>query len=181
SGIRLLVTLSAKPLFDNALAMLDQCPFVERLAVGSIAGALPVGKGLFYRLFKQHGSDTPVPHDARVLRFSSLLANDGALPLPTIDPERDLALLQYTGGTTGRPKGAMLTHQNLSANARQVNLVDPWRGQDDRILGVLPFFHVFANTAVLNRTVANGGEIVMLPRFDAKQALAAIQRVRVTS
>jgi len=181
SGIRLLVTISAKPLFSNALAMLDHCPFVERLAVGSIAGALPVGKALFYRLFKQHGSDTPVPNDARVLRFSSLLANDGGLPLPGIDPERDLALLQYTGGTTGRPKGAMLTHQNLSANARQVNLIDPWRGQPDRILGVLPFFHVFANTAVLNRTVANGGEIVMLPRFDAKQALAAIQRVRVTA
>lgn len=181
SGIRLLVTISAKPLFGNALAMLDQCPFVERLAVGSIAAALSVGKALFYRLFKQHGSDTPMPRDARVLPFAHLLANDGALPLPSINPERDLALLQYTGGTTGRPKGAMLTHQNLSANARQVDLVDPWRGQDDRILGVLPFFHVFANTAVLNRTVVNGGEIVMLPRFDAKQALAAIQRTRVTS
>jgi long-chain acyl-CoA synthetase len=94
---------------------------------------------------------------------------------------RDLALLQYTGGTTGRPKGAMLTHQNLTANARQVNLMDPQRGGEDRILGVLPFFHVFANTAVLNRTVANGGEIVMLPRFDSRQALAAIARTRCTS
>jgi len=181
SGIRLLVTLSAKPLFGNALAVLDHCSFVERLVVGSVAGALPAGKALFYRLFKQRESDTPVPDDPRILHFSSLLANDGALPLPAIDPERDLALLQYTGGTTGRPKGAMLTHQNLTANARQVNMIDPWKGQDDRILGVLPFFHVFANTAVLNRTVVNGGEIVMLPRFDAKQALAAIQRTRVTS
>jgi long-chain acyl-CoA synthetase len=52
---------------------------------------------------------------------------------------------------------------------------------DDRILGVLPFFHVFANATVLNRTVANGGEIVMLPRFEARAALAAINRTKVTS
>ena len=69
----------------------------------------------------------------------------------------------------------MLTHQNLSANARQVAALDPDRGRRrDRMLGVLPFFHVFANTCVLNRTVVTGGEIVMLPRFDGGQVLAAI-------
>ncbi len=84
-------------------------------------------------------------------------------------------MIQYTGGTTGTPKGAMLTHQNLSANARQVAQLDPEMGKtQDTILGVLPFFHVFANTCVLNRTVLTGGEIVMLPRFNAKQALAEI-------
>jgi long-chain acyl-CoA synthetase len=180
SGIKLLVTLSAKQLLGNALAVLDHCAFIERLVVGSVAEALPTGKALLYRLFKR-SEESAFPEDARVLHYASLLANDGAHPLPTIDPERDLALLQYTGGTTGRPKGAMLTHQNLTANARQINLIDPWRGGEDRILGVLPFFHVFANTAVLNRTVANGGEIIMLPRFDAKQALAAIARTKVTS
>jgi long-chain acyl-CoA synthetase len=179
SGTRLLVTLSARPLLGNALGVLD-ISGIERLVVGSVAGALPAGKSLLYRLFKRSAVE-PVPHDGRIIRFSSVIANDGSAPLPTIDPEHDLALLQYTGGTTGRPKGAMLTHQNLSANARQVNLIDPWRDGDDRILGVLPFFHVFANTAVLNRTVANGGEIVMLPRFDARQALAAVQRTRVTA
>jgi long-chain acyl-CoA synthetase len=76
---------------------------------------------------------------------------------------------------------ARLTHQNLTANARQVDALDPHEGPDDRILGVLPFFHVFANTAVLNRTILNGGEIVMLPRFDAQQALAAVSRRRITA
>jgi len=180
SGIGTLVTLSAHPLFDNASALLARgC--VGRLIVGSVAGALPAGKALLYRLFKQRSDDASVPHDPRLIPFGAVLANDGKRPLPTIDPERDLALLQYTGGTTGRPKGAMLTHQNLSANARQVNLMDPWRDGEDRILGVLPFFHVFANTAVLNRTVVNGAEVVMLPRFDTKQALAAIRRMRVTA
>jgi long-chain acyl-CoA synthetase len=91
-------------------------------------------------------------------------------------------LIQYTGGTTGTPKGAMLTHQNLSANARQVAQLDPEMGKtQDTILGVLPFFHVFANTCVLNRTVLTGGEIVMLPRFNAKQALAELRRTRPRS
>ncbi len=179
SGTKLLVTLSAKPLFGNARAVLD-CSCVERLIVGSVAGGLPPAKSLLYRLFKR-AADEPVPDDPRILRFSGLMANDGNAALPTIDPVRDLALLQYTGGTTGRPKGAMLTHQNLSANARQVNMIDPHRNEVDRILGVLPFFHVFANTAVLNRTLANRGEIIMLPRFDAKQALAAVQRGKVTA
>lgn len=179
SGTKLLVTLSAKPLFANACAVLDtSC--IERLVVGSVAGVLPPAKSLLYRLFRR-SADDHVPTDERITPFGEVLANDGNLPLPPVDAERDLALLQYTGGTTGRPKGAMLTHQNLSANARQVDMLDPWHDLEDRILGVLPFFHVFANTAVLNRTVARGGEIVILPRFDAKQVLAAIQRTRVTS
>jgi len=69
----------------------------------------------------------------------------------------------------------------LTANARQVAALDPWHDGEDRILGVLPFFHVFANTCVLNRTVFGGGEIVMLPRFDAGQALAAIARTKCTA
>jgi len=179
SGTRLLVTLSAHPLFDNANALLESgC--IERLIVGTVAEALPSAQALLYRLFKR-SSDARVPDDPRIIRYASVLANDGACPLPSIDPEKDLALLQYTGGTTGRPKGAMLTHQNLTANARQVNMIDPGRDKPDRILGALPFFHVFANTAVLNRTVHNRGEIVMLPRFDARQVLKAIRRTRATS
>jgi long-chain acyl-CoA synthetase len=75
----------------------------------------------------------------------------------------------------------MLTHQNLTANARQVNAIDPEQGKRDVIVGVLPFFHVFANACVLNRTVLNGGMIAMLPRFDATQCLETLARVRATA
>jgi len=179
SGTRLLFTISATALLPTALKVLDESS-LERLIVGSVAGALPATKSLFYRLFR--GKEVAKrPDDARITAFSALIANDGAGPFPAIDPESDLALIQYTGGTTGTPKGAMLTHQNLSANARQVEGMDPDPGGEDRIIGVLPLFHVFANTCVMNRTVANGGTIVMLPRFDGAQVLASIERTRATA
>ncbi|TPG15717.1 long-chain-fatty-acid--CoA ligase [Sphingomonas oligophenolica] len=179
SGTRALFTLSAKALLPTALAVLDTSS-LERLIVGSVAGALPPTKSLFYRLFR--GSETTKrPDDPRITAFSALIANDGSGAHSAIDPVTDVALIQYTGGTTGTPKGAMLTHANLTANARQVVAIDPHPDEPDRIVGVLPLFHVFANTCVLNRTVAMGGMIVMLPRFDAAQTLAAITRTKATS
>lgn len=178
SGTEILVTLSATALLPTALKVLDKSS-LKRLVVGSVAGVLPAVKSFLFRMMKR-AEVTELPEDERITRFSALIANDGKPDAVAIDPD-DVALLQYTGGTTGTPKGAMLTHQNLTANARQVNLIDPKMGEEDRILGVLPFFHVFANTCVLNRTVSNGGQIIMLPRFDAKQALAAVNRTKPTA
>ena len=179
SGTETLVTLSAAALLPTALAVLDGSS-LTRLVVGSIAGGLPATKSILYRLFKK-SEVAALPDDRRVIRFSALIDNDGRPDPVAVDAENDVALIQYTGGTTGTPKGAKLTHQNLTANARQVNAIDPDHDAGDRILGVLPFFHVFANTCVLNRTVLNGGMITMLPRFDAKGALQAITRTKATA
>ncbi|HKX88871.1 MAG TPA: AMP-binding protein [Sphingopyxis sp.] len=179
SGTDTLFTISAAALLPTALEVLDGSS-LRQLVVGSVAGALPAAKSVLYRLFKRT-EVAALPEDPRVIRFSALADNDGRPDPVAIDPENDIALIQYTGGTTGTPKGAKLTHQNLTANARQVNAIDPDHDAADRILGVLPFFHVFANTCVLNRTVLNGGTITMLPRFDAKQALETITRTRATA
>lgn len=179
SGTRLLFTLSAAALLPTALKVLERSS-LQQLVVGGIAEVLPPLKSLAYRLFKCR-DETPLPADPRVIRFSTLTTNDANPAAVDIDAETDIALIQYTGGTTGTPKGAKLTHQNLTANARQVNALDPDQDADDRILGVLPMFHVFANTCVLNRTVLNGGTMVLLPRFDAAQALAAITRTKATA
>jgi long-chain acyl-CoA synthetase len=179
SGTKLLFTLSATALLPTALKVLDKSS-LERLVVGSVAGALPGAKSLFYRLFR--GKEVAArPDDPRITAFSRLIHNDGRCTQAAIDPAAQVALIQYTGGTTGVPKGAMLTDANLAANARQVAAIDPHPGGDDRIIGVLPLFHVFANTCVLNRTVVNGGCIVLLPRFHAGQVLATITRTRATS
>ena len=179
SGTRLIFTLSAQALLPTALKVLDGSS-LERLVVGSVAGALPIGKSILYRLFKQ-AEVAAKPHDPRIISFSKFIHNRGKFTSPPIDAANDVALIQYTGGTTGTPKGAMLTHQNMSANARQVVAIDPHPEAEDRILGVLPMFHVFANTCVLNRTVVTGGCIVMLPRFNAAQALQAISDAGVTA
>ncbi|WP_106639939.1 long-chain-fatty-acid--CoA ligase [Allosphingosinicella vermicomposti] len=179
SGTRLLFTISATALLPKAIQVMEKSG-AERLIVGSVAGALPPAKSLFYRLFRSADIATK-PHDPRIMAFSQLIANDGICAAAPIDPEKDVALLQYTGGTTGVPKGAMLTHQNLSANARQVEALDPQPGAEDRIMAALPLFHIFAQTCVLNRTIHKGGEIVMVPRFDAGQVLATIERARTTS
>jgi long-chain acyl-CoA synthetase len=179
SGTRILVTLTAKALLPNALAVMERTG-LERLIVGSVEGALSRGKSLYYHWF-QANQNVARPDDPRVIAFSRLLDNDGSFVPAAIDPVSAVAMLQYTGGTTGTPKGAMLTHQNITANARQILGIDPWFGQDDRILGVIPFFHIFANMTVLHRTVLRGGEIIMLPRFDADQVLHAMARTRPTS
>jgi long-chain acyl-CoA synthetase len=178
SGTHILITLDAKALLPTALKVLDRSS-LSRLIVGSVAEALSPLKSLAYRLFKR-AETAPIPADPRITRYAALVANDGRIDPVAIAPAEDVALIQYTGGTTGTPKGARLSHQNLTANARQVMGLDPWQ-DDDRILGALPFFHVFANTCVLNRTVLMGGEIVMLPRFEAKAALAAVTRTKVTA
>jgi long-chain acyl-CoA synthetase len=186
SGTSILVTVSAAALLPTAIKVLNQSE-LGQLIVGSVAEALPRFKGWAYRLFKK-ADIAPIPSDSRITGFRDFITNDGAPEPVACDPEKDIAQLQYTGGTTGTPKGAMLSHQNITANARQINMLDPHsrannpvEAATDRILGVLPFFHVFANATVLNRTIDNGGEIVMLPRFDAKAALAAVNRTHVTS
>lgn len=176
SGTRLLVTVDSSALLPTALAVKEQSS-LEWLVVGSLAGQLPWIKSLAMRLLARK-SLSPVPPQA--LRWEDLLVDAAPAPV-TLDPEEDLALLQYTGGTTGTPKGAMLTHQNITANTRQVEAIDPRQDERDMIVGVLPMFHVFANICVLNRTVAHGGCIAMLPRFDAGQALKTLARVKATA
>ncbi len=178
SGTRIIVTLDSAALLPTALEV-QRTSSLETLVVGSLGTMLGPVKRVLLGLFGRK-SLTPIPTTPGVLRWEQCLGTAAPDPL-AIDPETDLALLQYTGGTTGTPKGAMLTHQNITANARQVAALDPHAGERDVIVGVLPLFHVFANVSVLNRTVINGGCIAMLPRFDAAQALKTLQRVRATA
>jgi len=178
SDTRLLVTVDLAQLLPTALEVLRDSR-LERLIVGRFCRMLPSLQGLAFRLFRR-SLLTPLPRRDDVTTWDAMLHPAEPEPVP-IDPQQTLALLQYTGGTTGTPKGAMLSHQNLTANARQIAAVDPHKDERDVIIGALPLFHVFANGCVLNRTVVNGGCIVMLPRFHIGQLLAAIRRTRPTT
>lgn len=178
SGTTIMVTLDVPALLPTALAVLDGSD-LKQLIVGSLAAQLPRLKGYALRMLRRRDLTVP-PARPDVTLWPDFLRPEEPTPV-AIDPLIDLALLQYTGGTTGTPKGAMLTHQNLSANARQIAAIDPHSSDRDVIVGVLPFFHVFANACVLNRTVFNGGCIAMLPRFDAGLCLKTLARTKATS
>src|SRR2546427_8091651 len=96
-----------------------------------------------------------------------------------VDPMSDLAVLQYTGGTTGTSKGAMLTHHNLYANAMMAAAALPHTAEDIT-LAVLPLFHIYGMTVTMNAPIFAGANIVLLPRFEVKQVMEAIQMERVT-
>lgn len=179
SGTRLMVTLDVEalyPLIDEVRG--QSC--LETLIVGTIPDVLPPLKAAAYRLLKR-SERAEVSYDERTLRFSDM-TDAGKIMAPARGkPEETTALIQYTGGTTGRPKGAILTHANLSINAAQVQSLDGDPKGNGSILGALPLFHVFANTCVLNRTVIDGGWIVLLPKFEVKAALKAIDEHDISS
>src|SRR5699024_9841086 len=98
-----------------------------------------------------------------------------------IDPKEDVALLQYTGGTTGRPKGVMLTHYNLVSNTQMCqNWMYKLKGGDEVVLGVLPFFHVYGMTTVMNISVMYSYKMILLPNFKPEDVLKAIQKHKPT-
>lgn len=116
------------------------------------------------------------------LSFSSLLQSDGRLPALQIDPHEDLAVLPYSSGTTGLPKGVMLTHHNLVANICQVDGtldVEPVSNADT-LIGILPFFHIYGMVIIMNYSLAKGATVVTMPRFDMEQFLGLIQQHKIT-
>ncbi len=179
SGARIVVTTDVPAMFDTARSLLDD-GLIDRLIVGNLSGWLPPVKRWLFRRFRRSEVAAIPEGDPRIVRVAAMKAGSGVKSAVAISPD-DIALIQYTGGTTGTPRGAILTHASMTANTRQVHAIDPEPNAPDRIVGVLPFFHVFANTCVLNRTVFTGGMIAMLPRFGAKDTLRTIQRVKATS
>lgn len=179
SGTTIMVTVDVDKIYPKVAAMLGKT-CLERLVVCPMRDIFPVAKGIFLRLFKSAQFCT-VPKDLRHVSFARLIADGGAVAPVPIDPKRDLAVLQYTGGTTGVPKGAMLTHANLAANVAQIRIhmhdVRPGR---ERALLLLPLFHVFAMTAGMNYCIAIGAEIVLMPRFDVHEVLRLITQKRPT-
>ncbi len=182
SDTEIMVTLDLKLLFDKVEALLAS-GVLKQAIVASFSGLLPGAKSVLFRLFKgkeiAHPANSPMRDK---IRLEGQILTDHGQPMPVpIDPVNDIAVLQYTGGTTGTPKGAMLTHANAYINVLQVlswapDLIDG----GEKVMGVLPFFHVFAMTVVMNFGVAKGAEIVIMPRFVLNDALKLINQLKPT-
>ncbi|WP_449241687.1 long-chain-fatty-acid--CoA ligase [Desulfoscipio gibsoniae] len=178
--VQTLIYLDA--LGPKVLSVLSQTP-VKNLIVTGVQDYLPLPLNLLYPIkAKKQGQVLDVPADRGILRFKELLQKYSPQPPKvTIDTSKDLALLQYTGGTTGLSKGAMLTHKNLVANVMQVRSWLPdCREAGERTLGVLPFFHVFGMTVVMNFSIYCCSTMILLPRFEIDTVLKQINKYRPT-
>lgn len=180
SETEIMITLDLKILFDKIETLLIS-RVLRQAVVASFPALLPATQAALYRLLKSRDLARPLVSAAaeQIVLERDVLDNDGAFRPVPIDPSADIAVLQYTGGTTGTPKGAMLTHANVHANVMQ--LIDWVPGLGDaheRVLGILPFFHVFAMTVVMNFGIAKAAELLIMPRFSLDEVLALMSRSR---
>ncbi len=175
----ILVTLDLSILYDKARIALDQTRLTH-LVIVSMAEMLPGLKRLLFPIVK--GKEiAKIPRDSRHVRFSALLDNAGRPSPVEIDAREDVAVLQYTGGTTGTSKGAMLTHANLSANVAQGAMMMPDTEEGREVMvGVLPLFHVFAMAVVMNFSIKVGAKMILLPRFELDTVLKVVHKKRPT-
>lgn len=117
--------------------------------------------------------------DQKATPFASLMQSDGVIPEVAINSREDLIVLPYSSGTTGLPKGVMLTHYNLVANLCQCHGVVDF-SPDDTMIGILPFFHIYGMMVVMSYMLYKGGTVVTLPRFELEQFLQVVQDYKVT-
>jgi long-chain acyl-CoA synthetase len=112
--------------------------------------------------------------------FGEILKTTQLAPQIQFDPDNDLAAILYTSGTTGRPKGAMLTHSNLASNTTSVMSALQLKAGEDVLLVVLPMFHAFAATASMLTPLLNGCTIIPMPKFEPETAAKIIEAEKVT-
>jgi long-chain acyl-CoA synthetase len=181
AGVEVVVCLDL--VYERVKALRGQTA-VREVVVTSVLDELPaVRRALAPYTKRGKAASASIDKDEPVRRWRELLGSAPQVPREPaeVDPDRDLALLQYTGGTTGVSKGVMLTHHNLRANVEQVRAwfpdADPGR---EVMMAVLPFFHVYGLTVCLLLGVRLGAALVLQPRFDLDGVLSAIDRFRPT-
>ncbi|WP_084756260.1 long-chain-fatty-acid--CoA ligase [Candidatus Paracaedibacter symbiosus] len=180
SETEIMVTLDLDIFYKKLEPMLEKTE-LKKLIICSVGKALPFFKGLLFSLIRMNDR-AHVAYSDHIISYDDIINNDGKYTPVKIDPLKDVALFQYTGGTTGVPKGAMLTHANVYCNAIQASMwfVGFEYGQE-KILAGLPLFHVFAMTAVMTLAIKIGAEMIMMfPRFTVEEAMHLINKYKVT-
>ncbi len=180
SGADLLITLDLTVVFEKAEKLMERGD-VKKAIVGHFPDVLSGIKKILFSLLKgkelskwQSGK-----YASQIESFASLVDKGLSARPVKIDADKDVAVQQYTGGTTGAPKGAMLSHANIAANLSQIQiwgcgLFEP----PAKVVAVLPFFHIFAMTVCMNVPLSRGASIILLPRFEMKMMLALLKRTR---
>lgn len=174
SGAEIAIVLD---LMYNNLEAIRNKTKLKKVIATSIADFLPGLKKLLYPLVARNRPK--ISYDENTLKFKDLLNYSASYKEVNINAIEDPAAYMYTGGTTGFPKAAVLTHYNLLVNAHQSSALIEQREAKDVILAVLPFFHIYAQTVVLNLGILRCATIALMPRFDLKELLENIQKYKV--
>ncbi len=179
-----MVTLDLEVLYPNIASLLGKTR-LKKLIVGNLKEVLPFPKNFLYPIVKSK-EISKIPNDDQHMSYKDLLANDGNFdPVPVNNPDERIAVLQYTGGTTGLPKGAMLSHRNLIAACQQLKAMQS--GDDavlidgeEKVLAVLPLFHIYALTVNMNFGIACGAELILHPKFELDDVMKDLDKKKPT-
>ena len=180
----IIVTLDLAALYPQMDKLLG-CTRLKMLVIGDIAEMVAQPDAVRAHL-QQAQQLAEVAADERHLRFAALLDNDGAYqPHPIDDPREAIAVLQYTGGTTGLPKGAMLTHANLTSACEQIRIVVSGEPRvleegSERVLAVLPLFHIYALTVDMLFGLQMGAELVLHMKFEVEAVIRDLETKKIT-
>ncbi|NNG01770.1 MAG: long-chain fatty acid--CoA ligase [Desulfobacteraceae bacterium] len=178
SGAKILITLD---LLGNRMIDLRPRTKIKQIIYTSIGDYLPFPKNLLFPLVaKKKKLAAAVKPAEKVYKWKNIIAASTAAPPSVKLSFDDVAMYQYTGGTTGVSKGVMLTHSNLSVNVQQCSCWFPDLGTDEIMLGALPFFHVFGLTVAMNFAIFKGWSHVLVPKPQPDQLLEAITKGHVT-
>ena len=179
SQTEFIITLDLASLYSKIRRVVEKSN-VKKLIVSNFSDILPFSKKILFNVFKRSLIAEIIRDDFHV-DYNSLLDNNGDYKVVKINPDKDIALLQYTGGTTGIPKGAMLTHSNLYINMLQIEGWPPniHFGRES-VVAFLPFFHIFALTVILNFGVKVGARIIIVPKFELEDAIRLMTNERIT-
>jgi long-chain acyl-CoA synthetase len=179
AGADIMVTLNLTSICEKGEALVD-AGHIKKLIVAHFPNALPLVKKILFSVAKSKELTNikRVNNSAAMYSFEALVAS-GHAPTPVAVNGDDIAVQQYTGGTTGIPKGALLTHANIAANASQARLwFSPVFKPGNKAVAVLPFFHIFAMTTCLNMPLICAMTVYMMPRFEAKGFLSLLKRAK---
>ncbi len=173
------VAVSLDALVPRLQGMRGGAGVPQRLVVTGIQDSLPVPLRWLYPVkARRDGTWHPQPHTGATPNLFRMLREAPSAPFASAAVPDDVAVLQPTGGTTGTPKAAMLTHRNLVANAQQVSVWFPGAEEFPVVLAALPFFHIYGLTVDLDYAMLRAGTLLLLPRFDPHQVFEVIAKHR---
>jgi long-chain acyl-CoA synthetase len=179
SGTTILITLDHAILYEKTSNLLRTTP-LEKAIIGSLGRMLPFPKNKLFQWLKR--DEIASVHYGKInIELESFFELSGEYKHVIINPLEDAAVLQYTGGTTGVPKGAILTHANLYINTLQCSMWFAGLAEGkERMMAVLPFFHVFAMTAVMNFSILNAYALLLIPKFSINNLVRDIDKKKPT-